>query len=95
MNIFNDIIYNLNVIDYRTLKSTDVDLTFIATNASGQIYKTRMNPERQLIRFQFLEIMVRLAIEKYFKSNVCKTFDQSVTKFFEENALPYLKNYSF
>lgn len=39
--------------------------------------------------------MVRLAIEKFFKSNVCKTFDQAVTKFFEEHALPYFKQYSF
>jgi hypothetical protein len=54
-----------------------------------------MNPDRQLIRFQFLEIFVRLAIEKYFKSNVAKTFDQAVTKFFDDHIVPYFKNISF
>jgi hypothetical protein len=54
-----------------------------------------MNPDRQLIRFQFLEILVRLAIEKFFKSSVCKTFDQAVIKFFEDHALPYFKQFTF
>jgi NLR family CARD domain-containing protein 3 len=95
LNTFSDIIYNLQVIDYRTLKLSDVDLIFVSTLASGATYKSRMNPDRQLIRFQFLEILVRLAIEKYFKSSLCKTFDQAVTKFFEDHALPYFKQFSF
>jgi NLR family CARD domain-containing protein 3 len=56
------------VIDYKTIKLSDVDLHFVSTLASGLQYKTRTNPERQLIRFQFLEILVRLAIDKYLKS---------------------------
>jgi NLR family CARD domain-containing protein 3 len=83
------------VIDYRTLKLSDVDLLFVSTLASGATYKSRMNPDRQLIRFQFLEILVRLAIEKFFKSSVCKTFDQAVIKFFEDHALPYFKQFTF
>ncbi len=52
MNVFTDMIYNFNnVVDYRTLKLSDVDLIFVSTLASGSTYKTRMNPDRQLIRF--------------------------------------------
>lgn len=46
LNVFSDIIYNLNVIDYKTVKLSDVDLHFVSTLASGTQYKTRTNPER-------------------------------------------------
>ena len=46
LNIFSDIIYNLNLIDYRTLKLSDVDLVFVSTLASGATLKSRMNPDR-------------------------------------------------
>ena len=40
------------MIDYKTLKLSDVDLEFITTKASSsQIKGGRTNPERQLIRF--------------------------------------------
>jgi len=64
--VFSDIVYNLNgLVDYKTLKLSDVDLIFITTKASGMQFKTKLNPERQIIRFQFLEVFVRLAIEKF------------------------------
>lgn len=35
-NVFSDIIYNCcNMVDYKTLKLSDVDLEFITTKASG------------------------------------------------------------
>lgn len=85
----------MNVIDYKTVKLSDVDLHFVSTLASGTQYKTRTNPERQLIRFQFLEILVRLAIDKYLKSKICLTFEGAVIKFFDEHVLTYFKNYKF
>lgn len=52
MNVFTDMILNFNnVIDNRTLKLSDADLIYVSTLASGSTYKTRMNPDRQLIRF--------------------------------------------
>lgn len=72
-NVFSDIIYNCgNMVDYKTLKLSDVDLEFITTKASSGI-RSRTNPERQLIRFQFLEIFIRLGLVKFFKSRICKT----------------------
>ena len=71
-NVLSDTIYNCKeLVDYKTLKLSDVDLEFITTKASGQQqFRERTNPERQLIRFQFLEIFVRLAVSKYYKSNI-------------------------
>lgn len=68
-NVFSDTVFNCKgLVDYTTLKQSDVDLEFIATKASGMNIKWDTNPERQLIRYQFLEIFVRLAISKYYKS---------------------------
>lgn len=52
-NVFSDVIFNCGtLVDYKTLKLSDVDLEFITTKASGlQQFKTRTNPERQIIRF--------------------------------------------
>lgn len=56
-----------NLVDNKTLKMSDVLLEFISTKANTQ-FKTKMNPERQLIRFQYMEIWVRIAITKYYRS---------------------------
>ena len=56
-----------NMVDSRTLKMSDVGLEFISTK-SGNTHKTKNNPDRQLIRYQFMELIVRLGIVKYFKS---------------------------
>lgn len=68
-NVFSDTVYNCKgLVDYVSLKQSDVDLEFIATKASGNQVKWDTNPDRQLIRFQFLEIFSRLGISKYYKS---------------------------
>jgi hypothetical protein len=51
-NVFSDIIFNCkDMIDYKTLKLSDVDLEFITTKASGSQFKVKTNPDRQIIRF--------------------------------------------
>lgn len=57
-------------IDYKIMKLSDIDLAFIATNAIGSKsfpFKQEEcnNPERQLIRFQFMEIITRLSLERF------------------------------
>ncbi len=81
-NVFSEIVYNCpSLIDSKHVKLSDVDLEFISTKA-GTAHKTKNNPDRQIIRFQFLELFVRLALDKYFKSGVCETMFEAVKKFF-------------
>lgn len=69
-NVFGDIVTNLSdLIDYKTLKLSDIDLEFISTKAGGKS-KYQYLPERQLVRFQFMELLVRIAIVKYYKSGI-------------------------
>lgn len=44
-----------------------MDRLFIAVNSGGQ-KKTSMNPEKALVRFELLEIMVRAAIKRFTES---------------------------
>jgi hypothetical protein len=67
--VFSETVINCKgLLDYQTLKQCDIDIEFIAEKASGHSIAWPTNPERQLIRYQFMEIFVRLAIAKYFKS---------------------------
>jgi hypothetical protein len=71
-----------------------IDLTFITTNSiSGTDYKgNSLVPERGLIRFQFLEAIVRLAEEKYKKNGVTDSILGSVIKMVMDNLQPLSSN---
>lgn len=43
-----------------------------------------MNPVKALVRFKFLEIIVRLAEDKYLKSKVMDDLVQALTRFLED-----------
>jgi hypothetical protein len=47
-----------------------------------------------LIRYQFLEIFVRLALDKYFKTKVVSTHDEAIIKLFDENVLPSFSKFN-
>lgn len=49
------------------LRSQDIDLKFVATNANQEMKKLKQNPERGLVRFELNECFVRIAEEKYIK----------------------------
>ncbi len=67
-----------------------IDLTFITTNSmSGIDWKGNiLVPERGLVRFQFMESLVRLAEEKYKKKGIYTTFNESVCQFFDKYISP-------
>ena len=70
-NVMTDLMLRCNeFVDYRLTKLSDVDLAFIATNAAGsKQFPFRadfiLNPDRQIIRFQFFEVLMRLGLERF------------------------------
>lgn len=91
-NTFSDIVSNCkNLVDNDTLKLSDLDLEFVATNAG--VTKHKFNPERQLCRNEFIEIFVRIAITKYFKQKIVETIPQAVFKIFEENLKEFFSQF--
>ena len=56
-NTFSDIVSNCQgLVDNDTLKLSDLDLEFVATNAG--VSKSKFNPERQIVRHEIMEIFV-------------------------------------
>lgn len=70
-NILSDLMLRCGeFVDYRLTKLSDVDLAFIASNAAASKQfpfsaDLVLNPERQLIRYQFLEVIVKLGLERF------------------------------
>ena len=72
------------------------DLTFITTNSmSGPDWKgNSLNPERGLVRFQFMESLVRLAEEKFKKNGIFDNFAESVETLLRDHLQPLVPLYN-
>ena len=69
-----------------------LDLCFVETNVEvGKAAKGVDNPDKALTRFEWLEIMVRIAKAKFVKSKKCATVAEAVQRLFVEHALPALR----
>ncbi|EGZ11071.1 hypothetical protein PHYSODRAFT_521133 [Phytophthora sojae] len=67
----------------------DLENVFVAANLElTQEAKEKDNPDRSLTRFEFLECVIRIAMNKYFRTNVCDTPAKAVDKLMQENILP-------
>ena len=60
-----------------------IDRLFIAANYTSQ--KNKYIPDRALLRFQFIEVLIRMAIEKYEKTGKCTTISEAFEKLLAVN----------
>ena len=92
-NTFSDIISSCGgIVDNDTLKLSDLDLEFVATNAGG--VKSKFDPDRALCRYEFMEIFVRIAITKFFKNKIVETIPEAVQKIFEEHMKTFFSQFN-
>jgi hypothetical protein len=63
----------LNIIDGELIKFTDLemDMSSQKNNVEARIIN---NPDKALIRYQFMEMFFRIANDKYIRSNICKSY---------------------
>ena len=66
------------LVDGKLLKIADVDLAFIAATSGNSKRGKKLIPADQIIRFNFMEVMVRLIEQRYVKSGLCRTFLESI-----------------
>ncbi|CAD8208269.1 unnamed protein product [Paramecium pentaurelia] len=62
----------------------DIDLNFISTSNVKDILYPNVY-EKALIRYQFMEVLVRIALDKYTRTGICKSMKLSVLKLFEDD----------
>jgi len=79
-------------IDNKNLKLSDLDLEFISANAGGKASKR--NPERALVRHNFMEIFVRLAITRYVKTGLASGPTEAMQMLLDEFCLPYFEKFN-
>ena len=63
-NAYTDIVAKqLNLVDNKVVKYAESDTLFLTVNGNK---KTPLNPANALVRFQFLEILIRLGLKRYY-----------------------------
>ena len=71
-NSFTEFCQQSGIINNTTFKLADMDF-----NLKAVLYQpvkgNPLNPANDLVRFEFMEIFLRIAIDKYFKSGECET----------------------
>jgi NLR family CARD domain-containing protein 3 len=77
-----------DLVDGKTLKIADLDLAMIAVKAADSKIKNKNVPADQLVRYNFLEIQIRLAEQKYIKSGLFKKFSEAVPTMLDSYMLP-------
>ena len=80
------------VVDKRDLSSTDIDRLFVAVNfeeVAGEQGDLEDNPDRELCRYEFFEILVRMAKLKYENRKVGCTVAESVERFLQDFIYQY------
>lgn len=70
----------------KNLTSQDIDRIFISTNFEEEDLEE--NDDNSLCRFEYLEIIARMAKTKFFEKGICKTVHESLEKLLLEYIIP-------
>ena len=91
-NAFNDFVDDCKITDKGTCKRKDIDTIFIVANLEEdkQSKVNKANDDRALMRFEFLDCVVRIAIAKYLKSGATNDVSDSLVMLCEQNIKPNL-----
>ncbi|EGR30607.1 leucine rich repeat protein, partial [Ichthyophthirius multifiliis] len=90
-NNFNDFINETQIIDNVNLKIRDLDFKFVVTNSSTKFKKNNRNPDKGLIRYQFMEIIVRLSDDKYIRNKIFNDQVEALNAFLDDGYLKALQ----
>jgi hypothetical protein len=89
--VFTDVCNESKILD-ANFRLSDIDFHMKA--ALYQEVRNPRSPANSLVRFQFMEILVRIALDKYFKTGICPTHSQAVSVLLTSHIIPHLGNYS-
>ncbi|CAI2363827.1 unnamed protein product [Moneuplotes crassus] len=90
-NAFNELISSTRIVENKAMKLSDIDFEFIVTKSGHK--KSEMNPERWLVRYQFMEIFVRIALHKYYKSKLVETPFEAIYNLWTLHLIPIFKKF--
>lgn len=86
---FSAFIKRLGLMDKKTLNVATLDRLFIQTNV--ELVEMDDNPDKQLQRFELMEIMVRIVGVKWKDTGKVSTFAEGVQKLLDEYIVPFVQ----
>ena len=91
-NAFNDFVDDCKITDMDKCKRKDIDTIFIVANLEEdkQSKVNKANDDRALMRFEFLECVVRIAVAKFLKSGKTDDVSDALKMLCNQNILPNL-----
>ena len=88
LNQFTSFLQELDLIDNHNFKQADADRMFIAINTVVGL-RGPQNPANSLVRYQLMELLIRVAMEKY---PIMPTEAEAFEKVCEEHLIPKMGN---
>lgn len=85
LNDFTTFVHRSELFD-KNINIATVDRNFIATNVSNNPYKN--SAERELHRYEFVEVLVRLSLSKFKEPKIVETLPQALEKMLSEYVYP-------
>ena len=86
-SVFTD---SCKILDKNVVLST-IDRLFIATNV--ELEQVSENPDKALCRYEFFEILVRVANAKFKETGIVNTHSEALNKLLQENVFPNAKTF--
>jgi len=65
-------------IDKKTVTITDLDIHIDTVKAHDKKLGHQRIPGDAIIRYNFLELIIRITNSKYLKSNICSTWEEAI-----------------
>ena len=91
-NSFTDFASHIRIIEKGVFELKDLDTVFIATNVD--LVKNKENPERALTRYEFLEAIVRIAVNRFVRTKVLTTPSEALQRLVSWHILPRARSHN-
>lgn len=101
MNSLNEFVNKCQMIDNQNLKTSDIDLHYITTYSSSKAERNVVNPNRSLVRHEFMEFLVRCAKDKFLTQNSflkegkTQSLSEAMNLLFTQHIVPYCKSLNY
>eukprot|EP00359_Climacostomum_virens_P009598 CAMPEP_0204913250 /NCGR_PEP_ID=MMETSP1397-20131031/11196_1 /ASSEMBLY_ACC=CAM_ASM_000891 /TAXON_ID=49980 /ORGANISM="Climacostomum Climacostomum virens, Strain Stock W-24" /LENGTH=869 /DNA_ID=CAMNT_0052084449 /DNA_START=77 /DNA_END=2683 /DNA_ORIENTATION=- len=92
LNVFTEFANSFGLMDGVLMNLADLDFNLKGA-LFNEVKNNPRNPANSLVRYQFMEIIVRLALDKYLRKKVVTSPSEAVQKMLTEDMWPILSKY--
>ena len=89
LNCYTDFVKQIELVNGKDIRFAESDTLFLTMNKRSKNHY--LNPGVALVRFQFLEILARLALKRYEDTNIAKSKGEAIKIMYERNIYPSYK----